>query len=502
MIQIDEIDIHEFRGIRHLTLTLGQKSFGIAGPNGTGKSGIVDAIEFGLTGNVSRLGGEGTAELSVREHAPHVDSSKNPENAVIKIKGYAPSLGRSITIERSVAAAASPVLTPDDDKTREFAARLQTHPEFALSRREIIKYILTPPGKRSTDVQTLLRLEQVEKVRKSLQRVANDARREAARTLAEDGRTLQDFLRHLGLKSPGKMALLAAVNERRALLKLEPLADLTAEVSIKAGVIADASKAAKLRLSKAGTLAELAIYAEQINDVANGAARSSITGSLDILAKLSASPVLLKSVKQKMLVEHGLALIDDECCPLCDSAWDMEELRAHLGEKLAKATEATGVMDELANAIRPVTEVLDAISVSGNKIAQACGNTDPAIDATAIRRFVQGCADDRAALEKVSIDPAGIPAAVEALRRLAEPVPADAVAAVTTLRKWVDALPEPSKEEAAKEYLIVAQEKYDRCRAAKADANAAQTRAETAGKVFEAYGAVSTVVLEGIYDTV
>ncbi len=151
--------------------------FGIAGPNGTGKSGIVDAIEFALTGNITRLGGEGTAELSMKAHAPHVDSNTKPEKAVVKVAAYAPTLGKVITIERNVKVASTPTITPNDAKTREFVAKLETHPEFALSRREIIKYILTPPGKRSTDVQTLLRLEQVEKVRTSLLRVANDAKK-------------------------------------------------------------------------------------------------------------------------------------------------------------------------------------------------------------------------------------------------------------------------------------------------------------------------------------
>src|ERR1700739_431237 len=155
MIQIELVEISEFRGIRHRVLSLGRRSFGVSGPNGTGKSGLVDAIEFGLTGNITRLAGEGTGEVSVKAHAPHVDSSKNPEKAVVKITAFAPSLGKTITIERSVKAASAPIISPDDAKTKAFVAKLETHPEFALSRRQIIKYILTPPGKRSTDVQTL-----------------------------------------------------------------------------------------------------------------------------------------------------------------------------------------------------------------------------------------------------------------------------------------------------------------------------------------------------------
>ena len=62
MIRIKSIQINEFRGVRDLTLDLAGKNYSICGPNGTGKSGVVDAVEFCLTGNVTRLSGEGTGE--------------------------------------------------------------------------------------------------------------------------------------------------------------------------------------------------------------------------------------------------------------------------------------------------------------------------------------------------------------------------------------------------------------------------------------------------------
>jgi hypothetical protein len=73
---------------------------------------------------------------------------------------------------------------------------------------------------------------------------------------------------------------------------------------------------------------------------------------------------------------------------------------------------------------------------------------------------------------------------------------------VNELKAHVDSLPEPSKEEAAKEYLIVAQEKYDRCRATKVELDAAAMREALAAQVFRHYGEITTSVLEGIYDTV
>ncbi len=79
MIRVKTLHIENFRGIREINLDLAGNNYGICGPNGTGKSGVVDAIEFCLTGDVTRLSGQGTAGLSVKNHAPHVDQRTYPE---------------------------------------------------------------------------------------------------------------------------------------------------------------------------------------------------------------------------------------------------------------------------------------------------------------------------------------------------------------------------------------------------------------------------------------
>jgi predicted ATP-dependent endonuclease of OLD family len=71
VIKLHVLIIEEFRGIRKLRLDFAGKNFAVYGPNGTGKSGVVDAIEFVLTGNISRLTGQGTSNISLRAHAPH-----------------------------------------------------------------------------------------------------------------------------------------------------------------------------------------------------------------------------------------------------------------------------------------------------------------------------------------------------------------------------------------------------------------------------------------------
>jgi len=157
VIKIQSLTIKEFRGIRDLTLDPDRKNFAIYGPNGSGKSGVVDAIEFVLTGSISRLMGSGTAGLSVKKHAPHVDQRNAPNFAQVILKAYAPSLNKEFTIERRVSTPDVVVITPDNDpQIKSVVEELKRHPELALTRREIIKYVLAAPGERAKQFRRYL----------------------------------------------------------------------------------------------------------------------------------------------------------------------------------------------------------------------------------------------------------------------------------------------------------------------------------------------------------
>jgi len=102
MIKLDSIHIEEMRGIRKLDIDFQRGTFAISGPNGSGKSGVIDAIEFGLTGQIGRLTGRGTKGLSVQEHGPHVDKTKFPDAAFVEMKLFLPDLKKSVTVIRKV----------------------------------------------------------------------------------------------------------------------------------------------------------------------------------------------------------------------------------------------------------------------------------------------------------------------------------------------------------------------------------------------------------------
>src|SRR6266540_2153894 len=67
--KISRIKIDAFRGIPEVEVDTERKSLLIKGDNGTGKSSVVEALEFFFTGTVSHL--KGTKGISVEKHAPH-----------------------------------------------------------------------------------------------------------------------------------------------------------------------------------------------------------------------------------------------------------------------------------------------------------------------------------------------------------------------------------------------------------------------------------------------
>jgi AAA domain len=110
MIKLESAHIEEVRGIRKLDIAFRKGTFAISGPNGSGKSGVIDAIEFGLTGQVRRLTGRGTKGLTVAEHGPHVDKIKFPDAAFVELKVFLPGIGKSATITRKVSSPKKPYL--------------------------------------------------------------------------------------------------------------------------------------------------------------------------------------------------------------------------------------------------------------------------------------------------------------------------------------------------------------------------------------------------------
>lgn len=494
MIQIDAIHIEEFRGIRELDLTLASKSFVVFGPNGSGKSGVVDAIDFALTGNIARLSGPGTSGLSVLKHGPHVHQRDNAAAAKVSLTIRDTDNDQHAVLTRSVKTANKYTLAPSTPTMIAAVERARQHPELTLSRREIIKYVVTEPGRRAQEVQALLKLDRIDETRRLLRTAqsmtnTNAGRAEAEVTAAEGG-----MRRHLDLTSLLTAEVTTAVNKRREALGLDPLQAVTINVDLDAGAAGDGSETTFNKTSAVGDAQALVDWLADARPLT--AAVDQLTQALD---ELTADPTIIAALRHRSLVEAGLALVSEAACPLCDTTWpDIERLRNHLSEKLVRSEAAATLQQRIQTAATAVAQQLRLVRA----LIQTARPHAAAYGTDILGHQLQAWSDDLVAFEaslasvdgasgqhhRLTTDPLALPTSVTA----------DLAALVITL----EARPDQSTTVNARSFLTVAQERWTRVRLARTDYEKLAAAQATANAVYETYCGVADTALTTLYKSV
>ncbi|RWM47844.1 MAG: chromosome segregation protein SMC [Mesorhizobium sp.] len=496
MIRIDKIRIEQFRGIRELTLSLNGQNFAACGPNGTGKSGIVDAIEFALTGNVSRLAGAGTGGLSVKSHGPHVDSRSKPEAASVTLDVTIPALGnKKAQIRRTVKSASAPEITPADKDVLATFESVNLHPEFALSRRELIRYVLSEPGQRSKEVQSLLRLEDIEKLRGVLQKIANASARELPGLQRAESDAVKTLLAALGVSEVNKKTVIDAVNPQRALLGLAPLADLGADISLKNG-LATTTMSVPGRVPKIQATADLAALKQALETLAASSFKDKCTAAAASATELGKDADSLDGLSRESLLKSALELYDGAACPVCDTPFEPDAFRGHLAEKLNHLDDLGKRRAALEAELKPVLDDLFSAGTALTTMIDHAGLLSPKIDVVALNEFRSTLRARYKQLQKLLPlgDTVAVLMAAYAIQQLGTEL--------TALEKAIAAIPEPSKQDAARDFLVLAQERLEQLRIARQKHSTGKLRAERAARISSTYGTVTTAALEKIYKDV
>jgi hypothetical protein len=494
MIQLKTIRIEEFRGIRELELDLDCQSFVVLGPNGSGKSGVVDAIDFALTGNVARLSGAGTGGVSVTKHGPHVHQRDNPAAAKVSLRICHPATGQVGVLTRSIKTAGQYTLEPNTPELAAAVTWATQHPELTLSRREVIKYVNTEPGKRAQEVQALLKLDRIDEVRRLLVSARTKASG-AANAAESEVKAAQDGVRrHLDLTTLLAPEVMAVVNRHRAVLGLDALTSVTADTDLSAGATSEGDRSGFNKESAIRDVTAVSAYITEHKDLDDAA--TELTAAL---TELETDPTILDALKHRGLVEAGLLLVAEAVCPLCDQPWpDVDTLRGHLTGKLARSEAAAALQLRIMAAASKATAELRRLRA----LIQAAQPHAITADQPALHKELGDWSNDLAAFEAKL-------ASLDSVREESERVETDALATPATvaahlaaLSKALEALPDQSASDAARTFLTVAQERWTRVRQARASETKVAAAHKTAQAVYETYNTVADGALTTLYKTV
>lgn len=495
MIQIEAVRIIELRGIRDLEIKPKRKSFVISGGNGSGKSGVVDAIEFALTGGISRLAGKGTVGLTVLRHGPHVDRRDDPSVAEVALTLYVPEINRTAVLTRNIKTAKTFTLNPDEPKIRAAVEETARHPELILSRREIIKYIIVEAGERSKEIQALLKLDEIGATR-SVLATARNKLSNSQTTAERDLRDANDsFRRHLDLKTLSPEEILVPVNKHRKILGLPELAELKPDTNVNVGV---AEGGAQQAFNKESALRDVAALAEaHANFPVLG--NEEVSSLLEDLNALQNEPALLTAISRRSFVERGLALVDDGHCPLCDADWgDREHLNKHLQEKLTKSATAEKLQrrllengNKVANHARGIAALIRPVL----SVAKLHGTPELA---TALTNW----SDSLTAFSKSLGTVENLVAKKNELEQGWIGAPDSAKTNLDAFGKIIEAMPDQSASLVAQTFLTLAEDRLTTCRSARRAKIKATAAAEAGKEVYKTYCDVAEQHLNTLYEAV
>lgn len=343
--KVISLEINEFRGIRYLFITLNGKNASVYGPNGSGKSGVVDALDFLLTGKITRLTGEGTSGISLKEHGKHIDADIN--DSYVRGCLRFDDIPQDVEVKRFVNKPNELIYEEKYRGSVEPILKLAARGHYVLTRKNLLKYIVAKSGERGKEIQGLLNIDEIEKTRTVLVKNQNiqEKNLEAANITLNQTKVAISNL--CGLKSFSIDLALEKINKLRANLNGNTI-DMISSKALLAGIALPESSSGEASINTTTLLTDH----EKLCGFVSANIQNELQNTFE--SYLFDAKIFLDDPKYRRLlnlqnfIENGIKLIDDSgTCPLCEIKWEPEKLLAFLNTKLIESQKSCRQYNEV-----------------------------------------------------------------------------------------------------------------------------------------------------------
>ncbi|MDP2948805.1 MAG: AAA family ATPase [Chloroflexota bacterium] len=374
-VRLLDLTVQNVRGLRDTRLQPGSKNIVIWGPNGAGKSGVVDAIDFVLTGRISRLVGEGTAGITLARHGPHIDH--DPESAVVTATVELGGFADPITLRRCLARPDEVECPEEARATLAQIGDIVRRGGVILTRRDILRYVAAEAGTRADEIQELLNLKDIEAIREGLYRARTELRRNEKNAQGAIDTAKAEVNVTLGAPKYSDERLLKVANECRKMLGGD-LIDVTQSSAFKKGLAPPTPRKAEEPAFNR-TLFQKVI--ENIRQVTRQELATELAhADRDLrqrVTDIKAHAELLAELDRLELTRHAMRFVDDATteCPVCGASWPEGHLMGHLKARIATAQEAEAARKKIAVAAEAVAAPSRNLRANVNSLTSAVSGT-------------------------------------------------------------------------------------------------------------------------------
>jgi len=344
-VKIKTIDIHAFRGIPDFELQLDGKNLLLLGENGTGKSSLVEAIEFFFTGKISHL--EGTRGLSLQRHGPHVNFEPDDLNVELT---FNPG---NIVLNRNFASSPSP---PEQLKDYFQITQKDT---FILRRSQILTFIMSKPADRFRAIGSIIGVEPLDEIELGMMRVRDDLKSRIESKEEKIDGLISDLSTIIETNITKVEEVLPALNkmlQEAGLPLIRSLEDVDKHAEEMLKTVKKTESIDKIRVLNEilGTTKTELISDEVIDELNDLNNKVKHLLQEDIRLELSVAN-LLKSGR-KVIKEEEM-----DICPLCEQKIDREKLLAKINDRLKLLRDLSEKVSEVRIMSTPVIDKLNGI---------------------------------------------------------------------------------------------------------------------------------------------
>ena len=312
-------------------------------------------------------------------------------------------------------------------------------------------------------------------------------------------RARQDLETALDLTEPDHTQVLEKVNEKRQILGLPALNELTPSTPFCESKNLLDAKSERSTLAKEIALADLR---KLINEAAEITPKNLMEHRQEVqgaLESLQADERALILVRQHGFIKTGLDLIVEDACPFCDTLWDAEDLRKHLEIKLLSAQEVEATLDKLLTSVNGILDLLETRVAAVHKIAKYFGQLNPPIQQTELDNYAEDLNMMREILNKFLEDHTQIEETLKVVNQSWWALPTVVQTRIDKCIKAIEKLPDSSEMSTVRNFLIVLEDRYRRYLNEKKNVSEKEGESKTAQKILGYYNSTSISVLETIY---
>ncbi|MFH1560214.1 MAG: AAA family ATPase [Chloroflexota bacterium] len=362
--KLKRLQVRALRGLRDSEIPFEGKSLLLWGENGSGKSSVVDAIEFLFTDKISHLEGTGTMGLSLERHAPHWELGA----AALEVQAtFDPG---AVTVSRSLAS--PPSIPPVLGSTWEIAKS----GNYILRRSQLLTFIHALPADRFRAVGSLIGIEALDEIELAIMRARDRFEGDTAAEQQEVGRIKGRLGSIIGTAEAVPEEVMAALNKDAAGLGLGSLSSLS-NISGKTQEWMRFAKQADQ--TQIGTL----------NNLRTGAEATTVPGDLagrlkryqDAHSKLVSQRDTIDRVSEAELLQQGQKILESTTtavCPLCEQPIDLPATLTRVRERQHLLQELTTEFSEFR---RSCEELSSTLSSLGGRIRALVGVVADSLDA-------------------------------------------------------------------------------------------------------------------------